>query len=47
MVFAFDVVLVVADELVFVWELKEDGEESEELLDYFGVAFLDFVSGRG
>jgi hypothetical protein len=46
MVFALDVVLVVADELVFVGEFEEDCEEAEELLDDFGVAFaaegLDF-----
>lgn len=40
MVFAFGVVLVIADELVFVWEVEEDGKEAEELFDYFGVAFL-------
>lgn len=40
MVLTFDVVLMVADELVFVWEVKEDGEETEEFFNYFGVAFL-------
>lgn len=39
-VFAFDIVLMVTDELVFVWELEENGEETEEFLDYFRVAFL-------
>jgi hypothetical protein len=39
-IFAFGVVLMVADELVFVWELEEDGEETEELLNYLCVAFL-------
>lgn len=39
-VFARDVVLVVADELVLVREFEENGEEAEKLLDYFGVAFL-------
>lgn len=39
-VFAFDVVLMVMGELVFVWELEENGEETEEFLDYFRVAFL-------
>lgn len=45
-VFAFDVVLVVFDELVFVGELENDGEETEELDDDFVVALaaesLDF-----
>ena len=39
-VFAFGVILMVADELVFIWELEEDGEETEEFLDHFCVAFL-------
>lgn len=39
-VFAFGVVLVIADELVFIWELEEDGKETEEFCDYFCVAFL-------
>lgn len=39
-VFALDIVLVVADELVFVGKLQQDGEEAEELFDNFGVAFL-------
>jgi hypothetical protein len=37
-VFAFDVVLVVLDELVFVGQFEDDGEEAEELDDYFIVA---------
>jgi hypothetical protein len=37
-VFAFDVVLVVFDELVFVGEFEDDGEEAQELDDYFVVA---------
>ena len=39
-VFAFGVVLMIADELAFVWEVEEDGEETEKLFNYFGVAFL-------
>lgn len=31
MILALDVVLVVFDELVFVFEFKDDGEETEEL----------------
>jgi len=38
-VFALDVVLVVFDELVFVGQLEDDGEEAEELDDYLAVAF--------
>jgi hypothetical protein len=38
-VFPLDVVLVVADELVFVGEFEEDGEEAEEFRNDFGVAF--------
>jgi hypothetical protein len=37
-VFAFDVVLVVPDELVFVGQLQDDGEEAKELDDNFVVA---------
>ena len=37
-VFACDVVLVVSDELVFVRQFEDDGEEAEELNDYFAVA---------
>lgn len=39
-IFALGVVLMVADQLVFVWEMEEDGEETEKFLDYFCVAFL-------
>jgi hypothetical protein len=47
-VFAGDVVLVVADELVFVRQLEEDGEEAEELFNDLCVAFLIglFLSAR-
>ena len=41
MVFTFDIVLVIADELVFVWEVEEDGEKTEELFNYFSMAFLE------
>lgn len=40
-VFPFDVVLVVADKLVFIGELEQDREEAEEFDDDFAVAFLD------
>lgn len=40
MVFTFDVVLMVTGELVLVWEFEENGEETEEFLNYFRVAFL-------
>lgn len=40
MVFAFGFILMIADELVFVWEPEKDGEETEELLNHFRVAFL-------
>jgi hypothetical protein len=33
MILALDVILMLTDELVFVWELQDDGEELEEL-DY-------------
>lgn len=39
-VFAFDVVLVGADELVFVGEFEKDCEEAEEFDYDFIVAFL-------
>jgi hypothetical protein len=39
MVFAFNVVLVVSDELIFVGDFEDDGEEAEELDDDFAVAF--------
>lgn len=39
-IFAFNIVLMVADELVFVWELEKNSEETEEFLDYFRMAFL-------
>lgn len=39
-VFTFDVVLMVTGELVLVWEFEENGEETEEFLNYFCVAFL-------
>lgn len=37
-VFAFDVVLVVFDELVFVGQFEDDGEEAEKFDNYFVVA---------
>jgi hypothetical protein len=50
MVFTLDVVFVLFDELVFVGEFEDDGEEAEKLDDYFIVAlsaegfdFLDVV----
>ena len=42
MVLAFDVVEMVADELILVGEFEEDGEEMKELFDNFGVTFLGF-----
>lgn len=39
-VFTFGFILMIADELVFVWELEKDGEEAEELLNHFRVTFL-------
>jgi hypothetical protein len=45
-VFAGDVVLVVADELVFVWKFEEDSEEAEKFFDDFCVAFLLYVSQK-
>ena len=38
MIFTLDVVFVLFDELVFVGEFEDDGEEAEKLDDYFIVA---------
>lgn len=38
-VFAFDVVLVVAHQLVLVGKLEKDGEETEQFLDDLRVTF--------
>lgn len=45
-IFAFDVVLVGADELVFVGEFEEDCEEAEEFDYDFIVAFLEMLEAR-
>lgn len=40
MVLAPNVVLVIANQLVFIREFEEDGEETKQLFYYFNVAFL-------
>lgn len=40
MVLALDIVLVVADQLIFIRQFKQDCEEAQKLLNDFGVAFL-------
>jgi hypothetical protein len=39
-VLTLDVVLVVFDQLILIRKLKENGEEAEQLLYYFSMAFL-------
>ena len=40
MILALDVVLVIADQLIFVRQLEKDSEEAQKSLNNFFVAFL-------